>query len=141
MPQEEMAVCSIILCIYLGLYLDGGLEKALYEEKMDSLRAEERGAREEVERLKARRRMTLIESYAEAVPEELDDLTPEERHQIYRMLGLSRVKLDNTEAAEIRGVVSVPEKREHINTCSPTCKNGVAFSYDKEGSIKFDIRR
>ncbi len=71
----------------LDLYLDGGLEKALYEEKMDSLRAEE-----------------------------LDDLTPEERHQIYRMLGLSRVRLDNTEAAEIRGVVSVPEEREHINS-------------------------
>lgn len=92
---------------------------------MDSSRAEERSAREEVERLKARRRMieaaqhdveTLIESYAEAVPEELDDLTPEDRHQIYRMLGLSRVRLDNTEAAEIRGVVRVPEEREHINS-------------------------
>jgi hypothetical protein len=134
----------------LDLYLDGGLEKALYEEKMDSLRAEERSAREEVEHLKARRRMieaaqhdveALIQSYAEAVPEELDDLTPEERHQIYRMLGLSRVKLDNTEAAEIRGGVSVPEKREHINTCYPKGKKGVAFNYDKEDSIKFDIRR
>ncbi len=115
---------------------------------MDSLRAEERSAREEVERLKARRWMieaaqhdvkALIESYAEAVPEELDDLTPEVRHQIYRMLGLSRARLDNTEVAEIRGVVSVPEKREHINTCSPICKKGVTFSYDQEDSIRFDI--
>ena len=92
---------------------------------MDSSRAEERSAREEVERLKARRRMieaaqhdveTLIESYAVAVPEDFDDLTPEDRHQIYRMLGLSRVRLDNTEAAEIRAVVRVPEEREHINS-------------------------
>jgi hypothetical protein len=122
--------------------------KRLYEEKMDSLRAEERSAREEVERLKARRWMieaaqhdvkALIESYAEAMPEELDDLTPEERHQIYRMLGLSRVRLDNTEAAEIRGVVSVPEKREHINTCLPICKKGLSFSYDREGSVRVEI--
>ena len=108
----------------LDLYLDGGLEKALYEEKMESLRAEERSAREEVERLKARRQMVetaqrdmeaLIESYAEAVPEDLDALTSEERHEIYRMLGL-RVNLDNTGAVEIRGVVRVPEKREHVNS-------------------------
>jgi len=108
----------------LDLYLDGGLEKALYEEKMESLRAEERSAREEVERLKARRQMVetaqrdmeaLIESYAEAVPEDLDALRSEERHEIYRMLGL-RVNLDNTGAVEIRGVVRVPEKREHVNS-------------------------
>jgi hypothetical protein len=81
----------------------------------------------------------LIESYAEAMPEELDELTPEERHQIYRMLGLSRARLDNTEAAEIRGVVSVPEKREHINTCLPICKKGLSFSYDREGSVRVEI--
>jgi hypothetical protein len=80
----------------------------------------------------------LIEGYAEAMPEELDDLTPEERHQIYRMLGLSRIRLDNTEAAEIRGVVSA-EKREHINTCSPTCKKGLSFSYDREGAVRVAI--
>jgi hypothetical protein len=61
----------------LDLYLDGRLEKALYEEKMESLRAEERSAREEIERLKARRQMVeaaqhdmeaLIESYAQSRP-------------------------------------------------------------------------
>jgi site-specific DNA recombinase len=108
----------------LDLYLDGGLERALYEEKIVSLRAEERSAREEVERLKTRRQMVetaqrdveaLIEDYAEAVPEDLDDLTPEERYQIYKMLGL-RVGLDNTGAVEISGVVRIPKKREHINS-------------------------
>jgi hypothetical protein len=88
----------------VDLHLDGGLEKARYEEKMESLRSEERSAREEVERLKARRQMvetaqhdmeSLIEGYAEAVPEDLDALKSEERHEIYRMLGL-RVNLDNT---------------------------------------------
>ncbi len=57
----------------------------------------------------------LIESYAEAVPQDLDELTPEERHEIYRMLGL-RVRMDNTGAVEIEGVVSVPEKGEHVNS-------------------------
>jgi site-specific DNA recombinase len=108
----------------LDLYLNGGLERTLYEQKMASLRAEETSASEEIERLKTRRQMeeaaqsdmeALIEGYAEAVPEDLDALTPEERHEIYRMLGL-RINLDNTEAVEIRGVVSVPEKREHVNS-------------------------
>jgi site-specific DNA recombinase len=108
----------------LDLYLDGGLEKALYEEKIVSLRAEERRAREEVECLEARRQMveatqrdieSLIEGYAEAIPEDLDVLTPEEHHEIYRMLGL-RINLDNTGAVEVRGVVRVPEKREHVNS-------------------------
>ena len=108
----------------LDLYLDGGLERTLYEEKMETLRAEERIAREEVERLKARRQMieaaqhrmeALIDGYAETIPEDLDALTPEERHEIYRMLRLG-VRLDNTGAVEIEGVVSVPEKREHVNS-------------------------
>ncbi len=88
------------------------------------LRAEERLAREEVERLKARRQMieaaqrdmeTLIDGYAETIPENLDTLTPEERHEIYRMLRLG-VRLDNTGAVEIEGMVSVPEKRDHVNS-------------------------
>jgi site-specific DNA recombinase len=108
----------------LDLYLDGGLERTLYEEKMETLRAEERIAREEVERVKTRRQMVeaaqrdmeaLIESYAEAVPEDLDALTPEEHYELYRMLGLG-VRLDNTGAIEIEGVVRVPEKREHVNS-------------------------
>ena len=107
----------------LDLYLDSGLERTLYEEKMASLMAQEKNAREEVDRLKARRRVVedaqrdmeaLIESYAEAVPDDLEALTPEERHEIYRMLGL-RVRPDKTGAVEIEGVVRVPEKREHID--------------------------
>jgi Recombinase zinc beta ribbon domain len=106
----------------LDLYLDSDFDKALFENKMELLRAEERSAREEVERLKARRQTVeaaqrdmeaLIESYAEAVPEDLDTLTPVERHAVYRMLEL-RVRLDNIGAVEIEGVVRVPEKREHV---------------------------
>jgi hypothetical protein len=108
----------------LDLYLDGRLDKARYEEKMEFLRAEETNARKEVERLKTRREMVeaaqrnlnaLVESYAQTVPEHLDALTPEERHEIYRMLGL-RIRLDNTGIVEIGGVVRFPEKREHINS-------------------------
>jgi hypothetical protein len=30
-------------------------------------------------------------------------------------------------------------QHEYINMCSLTCKRGVAFSYDREGNIRFDI--
>jgi len=108
----------------LDLYLDGRLDKVRYEEKMESLRAEETNARKEVERLKARRGMVeaaqrnleaLVESYAQTVPVHLDTLTPEERHEVHRMLGL-RIRLDNTGVVEIGGVVRFPEKREHVNS-------------------------
>ena len=36
-----------------------------------------------------RDRDALLESYAEVVPEQLDRLTPEERHLVYKMLRLS----------------------------------------------------
>jgi hypothetical protein len=89
-----------------------------------SLRAEERIAHEEVECLKAKRQMVeaaqrdveaLIESDAEAVPKNLYALTSEERHQVYRKLQLA-VRLDNTGLVEIRGVIGISEKREHVNS-------------------------
>jgi len=43
--------------------------------------------REKIEEL-ARDKDAVIESYAGLVPEELDDLTSEERHRIYKMLRL-----------------------------------------------------
>lgn len=49
--------------------------------------AEVEGWRERIEQLE-RDRDALIEHYAGMVPEALDDLTGEERHQIYRMLRL-----------------------------------------------------
>jgi site-specific DNA recombinase len=45
---------------------------------------------------------TLLESYAEAAPEALESLTPEERHQVYKMLRLRVVaQVDGT--LEVRG--------------------------------------
>ena len=44
---------------------------------------------EEVER----DRDALLESYARMVPERLDLLTPEERHQVYKMLRLRGINL------------------------------------------------
>jgi hypothetical protein len=115
---------ALVAVVAVAAYLNGNLERTLYEEKMVSLRAQEKSAREEIQLLKARRQMiedaqrdmeTLIESYAEAVPENLEALTPEERHEIYRMLGL-RVRPDNMGTVGIEGVVRVPEEREHINS-------------------------
>jgi site-specific DNA recombinase len=45
------------------------------------------GRRERLEQMK-RDRETVMEYYSSTVPESLDDLSPEERHQIYKMLRL-----------------------------------------------------
>jgi len=45
---------------------------------------------------------TLLESYAEAAPEALESLTPEERHQVYKMLRL-RVVAQVGGTLEVRG--------------------------------------
>ena len=49
--------------------------------------AASRGRRERIERME-RDRDAVLETYAGAVPEILDALTPEERHQVYKMLRL-----------------------------------------------------
>jgi hypothetical protein len=51
-----------------------------------------------------RDRDALLESYARMVPEELDRLTPEERHNVYRMLRLE-VYVFPTGDLDIRGAV------------------------------------
>jgi hypothetical protein len=62
-----------------------------------------RGRREITERLE-RDRDALLEQYADMVPEALDELTGEERHQIYRMLRLE-VYVHPDGNLDIRGAV------------------------------------
>jgi hypothetical protein len=51
-----------------------------------------------------RDRETLLKDYASMVPEELDELTGEERHQVYRMLRLQALVYPNGDL-ELRGVL------------------------------------
>jgi flagellar motility protein MotE (MotC chaperone) len=75
-----------------GLMTDGELNRALAE-----LEETHETARRNLESLSQRREKivelerdkdVLLDSYAGMVPEALDTLTPEERHQIYKMLRL-----------------------------------------------------
>lgn len=51
----------------------------------------------------------LLSSYAETVPEALEGLTPEERHRVYRMLGL-RVAADADETLAVSGILRAPSE-------------------------------
>ncbi len=51
----------------------------------------------------ARGKNELLERYAAMIPEALDDLAPEERHRVYKLLKL-RVKLHEDGAPEVSGV-------------------------------------
>jgi hypothetical protein len=62
-----------------------------------------RSRREVIEQLE-RDKDSLLESYARMVPEELDRLTPEERHQVYQMLRLE-VYLPPEGPIEVRGIL------------------------------------
>ena len=81
--------------------------------------AEVEGRRDRIEQLE-RDRDALLEHYADMVPEALEDLTGEERHQVYRMLRLT-VYLHPDGDLEAEGVLREP-------VCTPTgtsslCRN------------------
>jgi len=62
-----------------------------------------RDRRERIEQLE-RDRETLLEHYADMVPEDLEELTAEERHQVYRMLRLEVYVYPNGDL-DIRGAI------------------------------------
>ena len=108
----------------LDLYLEGALEKGCYDERARGLEAQEKEARAELEKVKARRQTIeqaerdiegVIESYSAAIPHELERLEPEGRHRIYKMLSL-RVKLANSGIATMEGTISLPQNGEHVNS-------------------------
>jgi site-specific DNA recombinase len=74
-------------------------QRARAEEELDNLQVR-RARLEDLER----DRETLLEEYAVMVPEELDELTGEERHQVYRMLRLQVFVYPNGDL-EVRGVL------------------------------------
>ena len=84
-----------------GRMTDEELEGALAELEETRKVAERelsslRGRRQRVEQME-RDRDTLLESYARMAPEALEELSPEEHHQIYRMLGLrASIRIDGT---------------------------------------------
>jgi site-specific DNA recombinase len=92
--------------------------------KLRELAAARATAERELEDLKARRsrledlerdKETLLEEYAGLLPEELDRLTGEERHQVYRMLRIQAFVFPNGDL-EVRGVL---REASEAPVCTP----------------------
>jgi site-specific DNA recombinase len=98
---QDMAAEGHITFEELGAKLRGlEDERAIVEEELENLQLR-RSRVEELELDKA----SLLNEYAGMVSEELNELTGEERHQIYRMLRLRvRVLFDNT--IEVEGILN-----------------------------------
>jgi site-specific DNA recombinase len=82
---------------YLDLAAEGIMDRDELRAKLAELQEDRETAEREIAAIEGRRerleqmerdRDTLMEHYAGTVPESLDDLSPEERHQIYKMLRL-----------------------------------------------------
>jgi site-specific DNA recombinase len=100
---QDMAAEDHITLEELGAKLrELGEQRTTAERELDALRLR-RVRLEDLERDKE----TLLEDYARMVPEALDELTGEERHQVYRMLRL-QVYVYPEGDLEVRGVLREP---------------------------------
>jgi site-specific DNA recombinase len=111
--------------------------------KLRELEGQRTTAEEELDNLQLRRarledlerdRETLLREYAGMLPERLDELTGEERHQIYRMLRLQVFVYPNGDL-EVRGVLSEP--REAVCTLMDTRSStpGVTGPYSNPSGV------
>src|SRR5215218_4288842 len=82
----------------LDLYLEGKLEVSRYESRVSQFKQSRRTIEEELDRIRDRTahierlehdRDALLSHYAQLATERLDELEPEERNRVYRMLGLT----------------------------------------------------
>jgi predicted RNA-binding Zn-ribbon protein involved in translation (DUF1610 family) len=116
---QEMAAEGLITFDELGAKLRGlKAERDTVEGELENLRLR-RPRIEDLERDKE----TLMQDYAGMVSEELDELAPEQRHQIYRMLRL-RVRMQFDDTIEIEGIlreaISTPtDRRLGYPRCNP----------------------
>ena len=88
-----------------------------------------------------------MERYAGAVPEALENLLPEERHRVYKMLRL-RVLADPDFRLEVNGVVGSDQEVCHFQPLSTqrpqnTNKRDLRFSalLTESGAERFELAR
>jgi site-specific DNA recombinase len=109
---------------YLRLAAKGHITDDELAEELTALDETRETAERELQALQSRRevleklehdRDALLESYARMVPEELDRLTAEERHQVYKMLRL-RVLIYQDRSLEVSGVFgnSFVSENQHL---------------------------
>jgi hypothetical protein len=97
---QDMAAESLISFDELrGKLLELDETRKTAERELEALRDRQ----ERIEQLECDR-VTLLDHYADMVPEALDELTGEERHQVYRMLRLE-VYVHPDGSLDIRGAV------------------------------------
>jgi hypothetical protein len=87
----------------------------------------------------------VLETYARMTPEALDSLTPEERHQFYKMLRL-RVVVQPDDAIQISGAFTDGQGVCTLETTSRCCgrrtySNGSTFAATSTGSGPTDSLR
>jgi hypothetical protein len=76
-------------------------------------------------------RDALLESYALRAPEALDGLSPEERHQVYRMLRLRA-------AVKIGGTLEVGGIGEGSGFCHSKTRSWTRFKSTKQSELRFN---
>jgi site-specific DNA recombinase len=100
---------------YLDLAAEGIMDRDELRAKLAELQEDRETAEREIAAIEGRReqleqmerdRETVMEHYAGAVPEALDDLSPEERHKIYKMLRLEVLAYPD-KSLEVSGAILV----------------------------------
>jgi hypothetical protein len=98
---------------YLDLAAEGIMDRDELRAKLAELQQDRETAEREIATIEGRRkrleqmerdRDTIMEHYAGTVPESLDDLSPEERHRIYKKLRLEVLAYPD-KSLEVRGAI------------------------------------
>jgi hypothetical protein len=102
---------------YLDLAAEGILDRDELRAKLAELQEDRERANREIAAIEGRRerleqmerdRETVMEHYAGMIPGSLDDLGPEERHQIYKMLRLEVLAYPD-KSLQVRGAILAGE--------------------------------
>jgi site-specific DNA recombinase len=102
---------------YLDLAAEGIMDRNELRAKLAELQEDRETAEREIAAIEGRReqleqmerdRETVMEHYAGTVPESLDDLSPEERHKIYKMLRLEVLAYPD-KSLEVSGAILASE--------------------------------
>jgi site-specific DNA recombinase len=110
---------------YLRLAAKGHMSDEVLDEALSELEEARQTAEKELEAIRARRETieklerdkdALLESYARMTPAALDDLSPDERHHVYKMLRLT-VEVSPDGSLDVTGVLGDGFVSENEDEC------------------------
>jgi site-specific DNA recombinase len=134
---------------YLDLAAEGIMDRDELRAKLAELQEDRETAEREIAAIEGRReqlqqmerdRETVMEHYAGTVPEALDDLSPEERHQIYKMLRLEVLAYPDKSLEVSGAILAGAEENEgrRLGALEPT-RTVIAPPTDAEGGLFSEI--